>query len=181
MRVKTLRALLKGYVWKKRGAALACIVTLVVATVVKYYLSWDEHTTTGAQVSAPTVGEWSDFGWGHETLAAKPNGITDFFIRTANACGLGATSCFRCHNGQRAPAPSSDETRAPWHVQHKSVNYSCNGCHGGNPRIIKKETAHKNLIAKPLASPAQSCFSCHTGSDASGLLDKYEKLAGGDQ
>lgn len=86
----------------------------------------------------------------------------------ANACGLGASSCFRCHNGKRAEAPSDDA----WHKDHAKVNFSCAGCHNGNPRIIKQDIAHKNMIPDPRTTPDESCSSCHKG-DVDNKLKNY--------
>lgn len=100
--------------------------------------------------------------WGSEALAEISEGLQKVSpIPLANACGLGASSCFRCHNGRRAELPGNDEN-SPWHVDHDKVNYSCAGCHNGNPRILKQVIAHKNLITNPLAHPEASCSSCHS-------------------
>ncbi|KAF7597737.1 MAG: hypothetical protein CGU28_16940 [Candidatus Dactylopiibacterium carminicum] len=96
--------------------------------------------------------------WGSEAIVAfTENARSISPIALANACGLGASSCFKCHNGARAEAPGSD----PWHVQHKQVNFSCVGCHGGNSRLLKKEIAHTGLVANPANGPAQACAACH--------------------
>lgn len=101
--------------------------------------------------------------WGIEALDALHQEVRALSpLPPANACGLGASSCFRCHNGQRAAAPSTGEA-GPWHDQHATVNYSCAGCHKGNPRIIKESIAHKGLVANPLTAPAQTCTGCHAG------------------
>lgn len=102
-------------------------------------------------------------GWGAESLAETQERVSGFsIIGVANACGLGASSCFKCHNGTRAAAPKEDPATAPWHVDHRKVNHSCAGCHKGNPRIIRKELAHEKLITNPRTTPAESCASCHT-------------------
>ena len=116
-------------------------------------------------------------GWGDEFLAGVHEHVmAGLPIRVANACGLGASSCFRCHNGKRAEAPAMDPDKDPWHVQHQSVNNSCAGCHQGNPRLMKQDIAHAGLIGDPRQQPASSCFSCHTGADDQGLVDIYLKL-----
>lgn len=94
-------------------------------------------------------------------------------IRVANACGLGASSCFRCHNGKRAELPSNK----PWHKQHEPVNFSCAGCHKGNPRLMMKSIAHSRLIVDPRQTATQSCFNCHKSKDAQKLVDGYLKLS----
>lgn len=116
-------------------------------------------------------------GWGAEALAA-PTGAIDLAqlspVALANACGLGASSCFKCHNGKRTAAPTTD-AKHPWHLDHKAVNFSCAGCHAGNPRLIKQELAHKGLLVHPLTTPGQSCTSCHAGGEADRLLKHYQK------
>lgn len=94
-------------------------------------------------------------------------------IALANACGLGASSCFRCHNGQRAQSPKTGDD-GPWHTQHAKVNYSCAGCHKGNPRIIKESIAHKDLVVNPVAAPDKTCASCHA-ADAKDKAQTYLK------
>lgn len=121
-------------------------------------------------------GEAQD-GWGNDFLAeVHEHVMAGLPIRVANACGLGASSCFRCHNGKRAEAPGMDPEQDPWHVQHQTVNNSCAGCHQGNPRLMKQDIAHAGLIGDPRQQPATSCFSCHTGAEDQGLVDIYLKL-----
>jgi hypothetical protein len=114
--------------------------------------------------------------WGSQALVEEnPAGYFlehYVFIPLANACGLGATSCFKCHNVQKASAPSPK----PWHTDHAKVNFSCNGCHKGNPRLIKKELAHTNLISNPLTQPSAACASCHMGQNMGELVKKYEAV-----
>lgn len=115
--------------------------------------------------------------WGDEVLAnIHEHVIAGLPVRVANACGLGASSCFRCHNGKRAPAPAKDPAKDPWHVQHDKVNYSCGGCHKGNPRLMKETIAHNGLIANPVAKPDETCFGCHNAASDQGLVDTYRKL-----
>jgi len=103
-------------------------------------------------------------GWGGEAAVALSEGAARLSpIPLANACGLGASSCFKCHNGKRAAAPNMDAKKSPWHAQHSKVNNSCVGCHKGNPRIMKEDMAHAKMIAKPRDNSADSCASCHTG------------------
>lgn len=119
-------------------------------------------------------------GWGSEVLQAiYENGVLQSPIRLANACGLGASSCFKCHNGSRAEKPKMDPATSPWHAQHATVNNSCAGCHQGNPRIIKKEVAHANLVADPRAASVELCAACHSGGNAADLLKTYQSITGG--
>jgi hypothetical protein len=114
-------------------------------------------------------------GWGNEaleTLHARARVWSP--IPIANACGLGASSCFKCHNGQRAAAPKIDKENGLWHAQHTTVNNSCVGCHAGKDRIIKKELAHAGMIADPSTKP-ERCVSCHQSDDTVALLKRYQK------
>ncbi len=113
-------------------------------------------------VRAPAAGA-AHAGWGAEAAHATADAPLAWLpMAPANACGLGASSCFKCHNGTRAPAPTSDPAKAPWHVHHAKVNNSCVGCHKGNPRIMKEELAHAKMVAKPRDNTSESCGTCHT-------------------
>ncbi|MEJ2691827.1 MAG: hypothetical protein P8166_01940 [Candidatus Thiodiazotropha sp.] len=117
-------------------------------------------------------------GWGSSAIASLEGGLRQLSpIPLANACGLGASSCFKCHNGKRAGAPTSQ----PWHQDHDRVNFSCAGCHGGNPRLMKEGIAHRGLVADSTSQPDKFCFKCHTGDDGSGLLNQYVASKGGKQ
>ncbi|MFO1268108.1 MAG: hypothetical protein U1F67_15840 [Rubrivivax sp.] len=101
--------------------------------------------------------------WGGEAAAADSEDPLHWLpMAPANACGLGASSCFKCHNGKRAAAPAADATKAPWHAQHAKVNNSCAGCHKGNPRVMKDDVAHTKMLAKPRDDSGGSCGTCHT-------------------
>lgn len=118
-------------------------------------------------------------GWGSEALnAVRDQAIALAPLPVANACGMGASSCFKCHNGGRAAAPKMDKTAAPWHRDHKTVNDSCAGCHGGNARIIKKEIAHANLAKDPRVR-AEACTACHKSGNAPALLKSYQMASSG--
>jgi hypothetical protein len=111
--------------------------------------------------------------WGAEALAPVARAAFELVpIPVANACGIGASSCFKCHNGSRAPAPKADKAAAPWHPQHKTVNDSCVGCHQGNARIIKKEIAHTGLVKDPRTAP-DACGRCHKGGNTAELVKTY--------
>lgn len=128
-------------------------------------------------VAQQSAAESSTAAWGDRILADVAHHMSvGLPIQVANACGLGASSCFRCHNGKRAAAPGSDPEKNPWHVQHKSVNNSCGGCHKGNPRLMKKEISHEGLIAKPVEQPENACVGCHADADLAQLVDSYKKL-----
>lgn len=114
-------------------------------------------------------------GWGQEALdVLHAQALAMSPIPVANACGLGASSCFKCHNGKRAQAPEMDAPTSPWHTQHKTVNNSCAGCHQGNARIIKKELAHAGLVGDPRTKP-ELCGACHKSDDPTSLLQRYQK------
>lgn len=112
-----------------------------------------------AERSAMTSNEHG--AWGEESRHALQDGLQKISpITLANACGLGASSCFKCHNGKRAAEPNMDEAKSPWHAQHRKANNSCVGCHKGNPRIMVKESAHTGLV-KSARSGAENCGDCH--------------------
>jgi len=111
--------------------------------------------------------------WGDETAQAHEVSGADWLpMAPANACGLGASSCFKCHNGKRAGAPTSDPVKAPWHAQHAKVNNSCVGCHNGNPRVTKEDVAHTKMVAKPRDDSAGTCATCHS-SDLAKIKTAY--------
>ena len=115
--------------------------------------------------------------WGSESLAELRGGLDRISpIALANACGMGASSCFKCHNGKRAGAPNMDPAKAPWHVQHKKVNNSCVGCHKGNPRLMKEDMAHAGMLKGPRAG-AEACGNCHT-SDLAKFEAAYQSVTG---
>ncbi len=127
-----------------------------------------------AAESADTVAE----GWGGEATVAIAQGVQRLSpIPLANACGLGASSCFKCHNGTRAAKPEMDAAKAPWHANHAKVNNSCVGCHKGNSRIMKEDVAHAKMVAKPRDNTADSCGSCHKG-DLAKVQGAYSTSAG---
>ena len=155
----------KGVVSRTVGRALALLLvgagmTAAVGSVLGV---WSHDA--GTQAAA----------WGEEVLLQAQERVSALSpIADANACGMGASSCFKCHNGTRAKAPGMDKQKDPWHVQHKTVNYSCAGCHHGNPRLIKKELAHADLI-KDSRTRSDTCESCHKGQDVAKLLKSYQK------
>ncbi len=147
------------------GATLLATVAAVVWSV----LATAPQSDGGVPVSVAAN------GWGSEaleTLQAHARELAP--IPVANACGIGASSCFKCHNGKRAEAPKMDKDKAPWHAQHKTVNDSCAGCHGGNARIIKKELSHQGMVNDPRTKP-ELCASCHKADDPAALVKRYAK------
>ncbi|GMT43144.1 MAG: hypothetical protein IEMM0002_1555 [bacterium] len=108
-------------------------------------------------------------------------------LPSAEACGLGATSCFKCHNGKKAVKPSGKA----WHTDHARVNYTCPTCHGGSPWKKAKASAHKGpkgFRGDPRKDEKASCGKCHTEgvpksyptSEKSSDDKKSESLQGGD-
>jgi len=153
------------------GVGLMTLLTLVLGSW-SWFLETSHQPATGvaSESTAPTASSAS--GWGYEALRAPAQAWSP--IPIANACGIGASSCFKCHNGQRAPAPKMDKANGLWHAQHMHVNDDCVGCHAGNPRIIKKELAHANLVPDPRTKP-ERCASCHKGQDTTALMKQYQK------
>jgi len=148
--------------------AVALLVTGTMLVTFSYDSSDPSSTLTAAQD-----------GWGSEALSKVHSGLSDMSpISLANACGLGASSCFKCHNGKRAIAANMDSEKAPWHSQHSKVNNSCVGCHNGNPRLMKQKMAHNRLIGDPRNKPQESCSTCHSGSDLDALIKPYTSLRG---
>ena len=106
------------------GRGLLAILLLTGTTLIWDIVTVSGHNDTQTQNATNTLHD----GWGNEALKAIHANVASYSpIRLANACGLGASSCFKCHNGSRAKAPASDPKTAPWHVQHETVNYSCAG------------------------------------------------------
>jgi hypothetical protein len=113
-----------------------------------------------------------DGSWSSQVLAEiHEKVVITSPIPVANACGLGASSCYKCHNGKRAALPSTK----PWHVQHAKVNHSCVGCHNGNERLMIESMAHKELVPDPRTNPEKFCMDCHKDGDLQTLLGNYQK------
>lgn len=153
------------------------LTTLLTLFMVSWSLLVDipDPIQTAAEPTESALARNTAPGWGNEALEALHAHVQGWSpIPIANACGLGASSCFKCHNGQRAAAPKMDKENGLWHAQHRTVNDSCAGCHAGNARIIKKELAHSGLVADPRAKP-ERCASCHKSDDTVALLKQYQK------
>lgn len=109
-------------------------------------------------------------GWGHEAVADLRESMRAASpIAEANACGAGASTCFKCHDGKRAALPAAKK----WHTDHKSVDNSCVGCHKGNARLIKKELAHAELVKDPRPQAKQICASCHKPGSGADVAKAY--------
>jgi hypothetical protein len=152
----------------RAAARTAAGTAAVVALALLWSLAASSPERTDGGGTARTEGS----GWGAEALADVRDAMRAVSpIAEANACGMGASSCFKCHNGTRAKAPSTEK----WHADHKSVDNSCAGCHKGNPRLIKKELAHDQLVKDPRADVAGMCASCHKSGNAGELVKAYKK------
>lgn len=148
-----------------RGILKAAAGTLVAAGAA---LAWSFLAGPPPSMDTPQA----HAGWGAEAIAEIRDAMrTVSPIAEANACGMGASSCFKCHNGSRSKAPPPDK----WHTDHKSVDNSCGGCHKGNPRLIKMELAHKDMVKDPRGMHVESCAGCHKGGDTAQLVAKYAK------
>ena len=158
------------------------LLTVLSAVAIAGGAAWSYLGDTLSQDAAGALAQADDktderaSAWGSQVLEEIHKHVAAGVpIRVANACGLGASSCFKCHNGKRAEKPVEDSKTDPWHVHHKKVNGSCAGCHQGNPRLMVKSIAHRELVANPVSKPESTCFSCH-GSDETNLVDVYRKL-----
>ena len=159
--VEKLRALARGALRTAAGTA----------AVVAVALAWSLASSTPERTDG-SVAPRAEGGWGAEAIADVRDAMRAVSpIAEANACGMGASSCFKCHNGTRAAAPSQSK----WHTDHKSVDNSCVGCHKGNPRLIKKELAHTEMVKDPRPKPAEMCASCHKTGNAAELAKAYKK------
>lgn len=152
------------------GRALL-VIAVVISGATLLVISQDRNDAS----SQPTAGH---DGWGSEALSLAYSGISTSIIPLANACGIGASSCFKCHNGRRASAPDMDSNKAPWHTEHASVNNSCAGCHKGNPRLMREKMAHNRMNSDPRDKLQQSCSTCHAGDDLDTLSKPYISLRG---
>lgn len=167
--------MMSGLIRKITHAALLTGVLSVAAAGAVMLFSKSAEDELASMEAATT-----EAGWGSEALAQIHEGASRMSpVSLANACGMGASSCFKCHNGKRADAPNMDSAAAPWHTDHKTVNGSCMGCHQGNPRVMKQDVAHKNLLADPTKDTDTGCVSCHKGDDMNELNAKYLNLLGG--
>ncbi|MBF0470263.1 MAG: hypothetical protein HQL48_02695 [Gammaproteobacteria bacterium] len=112
----------------------------------------------------------SDGSWSSEVLENIHVGIVAASpIPVANACGMGASSCFKCHNGKRAGVASPEV----WHNDHSKVNHSCVGCHKGNERLMLEKMAHQKMVNDPRTEPEKICMDCHKDGDQQALLATY--------
>jgi hypothetical protein len=160
--IDKLRALARGTL--RTAAGTVAVVTAA--------LLWSLAASSPERADGAAEPRAQARGWGAEAIADVRDAMRAVSpIAEANACGMGASSCFKCHNGQRAAAPSQEK----WHTDHKSVDNSCVGCHKGNPRLIKKELAHSQMVKDPRPNPAEMCASCHKTGNAADLVKAYKK------
>lgn len=156
-----------------RNFAHALLLTaLLVMGTVMLIIATHDNKPQAQQVQAQND---SKQAWGDEALSHVSSGLSRISpIALANACGLGASSCFKCHNGRRAPAVD----KKLWHTQHEPVNYSCAGCHQGNPRLMIKSMAHSKMLSDPRTNLKLACSTCHAGVDMAVLSKPYMSLQG---
>jgi len=160
-----LRAMIRHF-----GRALL-VITVVVSGTTLLVISQDRNDVSSVQTAVHD-------GWGSEALSLAYDGISTSIIPLANACGVGSSSCYKCHNGKRAGAPDMDSKKAPWHTDHTKVNKSCAGCHKGNPRLMRETMAHNKMISDPREKLQQACSTCHAGDDLDTLSKPYISLRG---
>ncbi len=159
--------------WRKykRWMIAATALTVLLSASTAAWLS----LVAEQQYPAAPVGS-AGSGWGQEAIGdLREYAAALSPIASANACGMGASSCFKCHNGTRAAAPKMDPKTGPWHLDHKSVNGSCVGCHKGNQRLIKKELAHEGMIKDSRLKVAEACDVCHKTGNSAELNKRYQK------
>ena len=168
MSIRTIVGQLRKY---KRWMLAATALTIMFSASTAAWLSLvAEQQFQAAPVSS------AGSGWGHEAIGdLREYAAALSPIASANACGMGASSCFKCHNGTRAAAPKMDAKTGPWHSDHKSVNGSCVGCHKGNQRLIKKELAHEGMIKDSRLKAAETCDACHKSGNTAELNKRYQK------
>jgi hypothetical protein len=168
MSIRTIVGQLRKYKrWMIAATAFAAIFSISTAAWLSLVA---EQQSEVAPVSS------AEAGWGQEAIGkVREYAAALSPIASANACGLGASSCFKCHNGARAAAPKMDPKTGPWHSDHKSVNDSCAGCHKGNQRLIKKELAHQGLIKDPRLKVTETCDACHKSGNTAELNKHYQK------
>jgi hypothetical protein len=160
-RVELVRAAARGIL--RTAAGTAAVVALALA--------WSLASSSPERSDGHGERAGTATGWGAEAIAEVREAMRAVSpIAEANACGAGASSCFKCHNGTRAAAPGD----AKWHADHKSVDNSCVGCHKGNARLIKKELAHADLVKDPRPKSAELCSPCHK-ADAAKVARDYAK------
>ena len=155
----------------KRWVIATTVLTVLFSVSTVAWLS-----LVSDQQSRATPVSVAGSGWGHEAivdLRAYSAALSP--IASANACGMGASSCFKCHNGTRAAAPKMDSKTGPWHFDHRSVNGSCAGCHKGNQRLIKKELAHEGMVKDSRLKVADTCDACHKSGNTAELNKRYQR------
>lgn len=149
---------------RKRSSRGVLLSLLVIPAVMAGWVGYASYVISNG------VPGGEDGSWSSDVLAEIHEGIiTASPVEMANACGLGASSCFKCHNGKRAEAPGPQK----WHSEHDKVNGSCVGCHSGNQRLMVKNMAHRDLIGDPRMKSQETCMSCHKDADPKALVDKY--------
>ena len=150
-----------------------CITLLTVVAVAWSLLAATPSAPSAmhAYSSAPAAHKG---GWGESAISSFHGSFSACSpIAAANACGMGASSCFKCHSSCRGPAIDN----SVWHTDHAQVNNDCVGCHKGSPWILRKSLAHAGLIADPRMTPEKSCATCHQGRNLKDLVANYMKVS----
>ena len=160
--VDRLRAMARGTL----RIAAGTLGAVAIAVLWSFAASSPERTDLVVPVAQAPA------GWGAEALADVRDAMRAVSpIAEANACGMGTSSCFKCHNGTRAKAPPNEA----WHNDHRSVDNSCIGCHKGNARLIKKELAHADLVGNSRTKAEELCAGCHKSGNLADLTKAYAK------
>ncbi len=151
--------------WRASRRVVSSLLTLALVATAWALLAGDPpRADQGSPVAAAP-------GWGQEALADVQERLREVSpIGLANACGMGSSSCAKCHNGTRAAAPKAEK----WHTDHKTVNDSCVGCHRGNPRIMKADLSHAKMVVDSRTAP-ETCTACHKSDDMTKLMAAYQK------
>jgi hypothetical protein len=151
--------------WRASRRVVSSLLTLALVATAWALLAGDPPRADAGPATAAAP------GWGHEALADVQERLREVSpIGLANACGMGSSSCAKCHNGTRAAAPKAEK----WHTDHKTVNDSCVGCHRGNPRIMKADLSHAKMVVDSRTAP-ETCTACHKSDDMTKLMAAYQK------
>lgn len=86
-------------------------------------------------------------------------------------CGADASSCKRCHEGQKAYPVN---TLGPWHSDHAQNDF-CQLCHGGDKTVDDAVAAHVGLFDPLGERGAARCVACHP-ADAPDRLATYSDV-----
>lgn len=88
-------------------------------------------------------------------------------------CGADASSCKRCHEGQKAYPVN---TLGQWHIDHAQNDF-CQLCHGGDKTTDDAAAAHVGLFDPLGERGAMRCAACHPADGAQRLATYTDLLA----